>query len=140
MANYFLAKSDPDSYSIDDFEREVETNWDGVHNYAAIKVIKSWKIGDLVLIYHSQGENSIVGISKVTSSPIKDKDDPRGISWCARLKLIRKYPTSKRISLKEIKASGLFPDFALVRQSRLSTMACPDSFIEWLKQKGVNIA
>jgi predicted RNA-binding protein with PUA-like domain len=137
MQRYFLAKSDPDTYSIEDLKREGETNWDGVHNYAALLAIKSWQPGDLVLIYHSQGENAIVGITKVISEPIKDDKDPRGISWYARLRFIKEFDEDKKITLREIKESGLFPDFGLVKQSRLSTMSCPDEFIEWLKLKKV---
>jgi predicted RNA-binding protein with PUA-like domain len=137
MQRYFLAKSDPETYSLEDFKNEGETNWDGVHNYAALLVIKSWQPGDLVLIYHSQGENAIVGISEVISDPVKDDKDPRGISWYARLRFIREFDVDKKVTLREIKATGLFLDFGLVRQSRLSTMACPVEFIEWLKLKKV---
>jgi len=41
MSNIFLAKTEPNTFSIDDFEKEKITLWDGVHNYQAIKVIKT---------------------------------------------------------------------------------------------------
>lgn len=132
---YFLAKTDPETYSIEDLEHERETIWDGVHSYEAIAVIKSWKIGDKVFVYHSQGVAKIVGLMEVFGEPYKDPNDERNISWVAKVKFVKKYPESKQVSLKEIKESGKFPDFKLVKQGRLSTMACPDDFIQWAEQK-----
>lgn len=131
---YFLAKTDPDTYSISDFEKDKVTIWDGVHNYAALLAIKAWAIGDRVYIYHSQGEKAIVGLAEVVSEPYKDPHDMRGISWVAKLKHLQTYPIDHRVTLKHIKDSGLFADFALVKQSRLSTMACPENFVKWMKQ------
>lgn len=135
MPNYFLAKTDPLTYSLEDLKKDGTTTWDGVHNYQAINVIKSWRIGDLVYIYHSQGEASIVGLAKVISTPRKDNNDKKGISWVADLKYILSYSKKQSVSLKEIKSSGLFNDFALVKQSRLSTMACPTEFVAWFEKK-----
>jgi predicted RNA-binding protein with PUA-like domain len=139
MAKYFLAKTDPDTYSISDFQKEKETFWDGVRNYTAIIAIKSWQIGDYVFIYHSQGENAIVGLSKVMTKPVPDPNDAKQISWYAKLKLIEVYPKDKWVTLKEIKGSGLFQDFQLVKNSRLSTMPCPENFVNWLAAKGLNV-
>jgi predicted RNA-binding protein with PUA-like domain len=136
---YYLAKTEPSTYSIDDLITEDIAWWDGVHNYAALLVIKSWEIGDKVLIYHSVTQTAIVGLAEVVSLPIKDEEDPRGISWKAKLKFIRKFPPENLVTLKQVKDSGLFTDFALVRQSRLSTMLCPDTFITWLQKKGLDV-
>jgi predicted RNA-binding protein with PUA-like domain len=137
--NYFLAKTDPETFSIFDFEKEGVTNWDGVRNYTAIRTIKSWKIGDKVLIYHSMGKAKIMGIATVITEPLLDPNDHRKISWCAKLELDKIFPEDEQITLKEIKDSGLFNDFELVRISRLSTMPCPKSFIDWLKKKGLSL-
>ena len=53
--NYFLAKSEPGTYSIDDLERDRKTVWDGVTNPQAVRAIRSMKPGDKVFIYHSGG-------------------------------------------------------------------------------------
>lgn len=136
MANLFLAKTDPDTFSIHDFELEKITRWDGVHNYQAINFIKNWQIGDLVLIYHSQIKNpAIVGISKVVTKPEKDENDKRNISWFADLELIQALPEDKQITLSQIKANPDFQDFLLIKQSRLSVMPCPDNFANWIKTK-----
>jgi predicted RNA-binding protein with PUA-like domain len=134
---YFLAKTDPETYSLEDFKKEKETNWDGVRSHQAVNVIKSWKIGDMVLIYHSLGESKIVGLAEVVGEPQKDLNDPKGISWHAKLKFVKEFDENKQITLKEIKQTELFKDFSLVKQSRLSTMECPDNFIEFLTQKKI---
>lgn len=138
---YFLAKSEPSTYSIDDLKREGVTPWDGVHNYQAINVIKSWRPGDAVFIYHSMGEARIVGLAKVISEPRPDENDERGISWLADLEFVREYPEDQKVTLKEVKATKMFQDFALVRQSRLSVMECPEDFVKWLAdERGLNVS
>lgn len=116
---YFLAKTDPDTYSIDDFVAEGETLWDGVHNNAAMLFIQQMKIGDKVYIYESMSTKSIVGIATVTGEPFLNTADPRR-SWAVRMKLDKKY--TKTLSLAVIKADPRFADFKLVRESRLSVM------------------
>ncbi len=140
MANYFLAKTDPETYSIQDFIDEKITPWTGVRNYQAVNVIKTWQVGDAVLIYHSLGEASIVGLAKVIDEPRPDLEDEKGISWFANLELVRVYEKESRVNLKQIKESGLFTDFSLVKQSRLSTMQCPDKFINWLSGQGLDLS
>jgi len=140
MPNFFLAKSDPDTYSIKDFVVDQKTVWDGVHNFLAIKIIQMWKPGDYILIYHSQGENRIVGLAKVISDPYLNLQDPRP-SWVAELELIKEFTEaeSEIMTLKKIKLTGFFPEFDLVRNSRLSTMTCPDRFINWIRDRDINL-
>ncbi len=133
--HYFLAKTDPETYSISDLEREKKTIWDGVHSYQAVAVIRLWKPGDLVFVYHSQKEKRIVGCMEVLGLPYKDEHDERGMSWVAEVGFKERYPVEKQVTLAEIKQSGKFADFALVKQSRLSTMACPTTFVTWMKEK-----
>ncbi len=130
--NYFLAKTDPESYSIADLEREKRTVWDGVHNAQALMAIKEMKPGDEVLIYHSQGKAAIVGLARVESEPRPDPTDPKSwvIDFCFLKRLIQP------VTLSEIKASNLFNGWNLVRQGRLSTMRAPTEFITWLKKEG----
>ncbi len=127
--NYFLAKTDPDTYSIEDFEKEVNTLWDGVHNNAAILFIKKMRPGDMVFIYESMSTKAIVGLAEVTSEPYENKDDPRR-SWVVTMKFLRKY--KKPLSLSDIKSREDLQEFALVKQSRLSTMSVPDDIAEKL--------
>ncbi|MHB8515068.1 MAG: EVE domain-containing protein [Dehalococcoidia bacterium] len=129
---YFLAKTDPGTYSIDDLERDGTTEWDGVRNPAAVNAIKAMQPGDRVFIYHSQGEAAVVGLAEVVSPPRPDPKDAK--SWVADFKFVRR--AKKPVTLRQVKESHLFDDWLLVRQGRLSTMQAPAAFNQWLKQQG----
>lgn len=131
---YFLAKTDPETYSIDQLEREKRTVWDGVNNPQAVRAIRDMRPGDHVFIYHSQGQAAIVGLAKVLTNPVDDPKNPK--SAVVELEFVSRLepPTT----LSEIKLSKLFDDWSLVRQSRLSTMAAPDSFVDWMREKYPN--
>lgn len=129
---YFLAKTDPDTYSLDDLKKDGTTEWDGVRNPAAVNAIKTMKPGDQVIIYHSQKETAVVGLAKVVSPPRPDKKDER--SWVADFQYVKH--AKRPVTLKEIKESHKFDDWALVRMGRLSTMSAPKEFLDWLKKQG----
>lgn len=128
---YFLAKTDPATYSIDNLERDKTTVWDGVRSAAALLAIRAMRPGDEVLIYHSQGEAAIVGLARVVSEPRPDPNDPK--SWVVDMAFARRF--NQAVTLREIKESHLFDDWALVRQGRLSTMSVPENVVAWLKKK-----
>jgi predicted RNA-binding protein with PUA-like domain len=88
MPNYWLFKSEPDCYSIDDLKRDKTTFWDGVRNYQARNLLRdSIKVGDGVLFYHSSCEPmAIVGMAEVVKAghpdmtafdPKSDHPDPK---------------------------------------------------------------
>lgn len=131
MPNIFLAKTEPSTFSIEDFEKEKITLWDGVHNYQAINIIKTWQVGDYILIYHSVKEKCLVGLGQVTDHPFQNIADTR-YSWAAKLKFITKFENTEKINLAQIKHTNLFNNFLLVTNSRLSVMPCPDDFVNWL--------
>ena len=128
---YFLAKTDPETYSIDEFEREKKTVWDGVKNPQALRAIAEMRPGDRVFLYHSGGDAAVVGLVKVVSEPRPDPKNPKltviDLEFVSRL--------DPPVTLHEIKESGLFSDWSLVRQGRLSTMPAPDSFVAWVKKR-----
>ena len=128
---YYLAKTEPGVYSIDDLAREGETVWDGVTSAQAVNAIKAMRPGDVVLIYHSGGASAVVGVAEVTSEPRPDPDKPK--SWVVDVRYRGKL--AKPVTLQQVKQSGRFADFALVRQGRLSTMAAPEEFIAWLRDE-----
>jgi predicted RNA-binding protein with PUA-like domain len=132
--NYFLAKTDPETYSIDDLEREGRTVWDGVTNAQAVRAIREMRPGDRVFIYHSGGVSSVVGIGVVRSRPRDDAKNPKSavvdLEFAGRLE--------PPVTLAEIKQSKKFDDWALVRQGRLSTMAAPEKFAAWMRKRYPN--
>ncbi|MDZ7638147.1 MAG: EVE domain-containing protein [Bryobacterales bacterium] len=128
---YFLAKTEPDVYSVEDLARDQRTTWDGVRNAQARIAIKAMKPGDVVLIYHSGGVSAVVGVARVASPPVDASGDPK--MTVVDLEFL--HALTEPVTLKAIKESGLFADFALVRQSRLSTMQASAAFASWLKKQ-----
>ena len=132
---YFLAKTDPDTYPIGRFAEELNTTWDGVRNPQAVQAIKKMLPGDFVFIYHSMGMAAVVGFAVATSLPRPSPNDVK--SWV--IDLAFKGLIDPPTTLREIKESGLFSDWSLVRQSRLSTMTAPNSFVEWMSKRYPNL-
>ncbi|HLK46876.1 MAG TPA: EVE domain-containing protein [Bryobacteraceae bacterium] len=128
---YFLAKTDPETYSIDDLEREKKTVWDGVTNPQAVRAIRDMKPGDRVFVYHSGGVSGIVGLASVESEPRPDSKNSKS----AVVELAFRGRLDPPTTLAEIKQSGQFADWALVRQGRLSTMAAPEKFVAWMQKR-----
>ncbi len=134
---YWLMKSEPDAYSIDDLERDGREPWDGIRNYQARNMMRDeMAIGDEVFFYHSNcKEPGIVGVMKVASEPYPDptqfdrkskyydpkstKDNPR---WClVDVEFVRKL--DRNITLSEIKATKGLDGLILTRKgNRLSIM------------------
>jgi predicted RNA-binding protein with PUA-like domain len=128
---YFLAKTDPETYSLDDLERDKRTASDGVTNPQAVRAIRDMRPGDRVFIYHSGGLSTVVGVALVNSEPRDDPKNPKSavvdLEFAGRL--------IPPVTLAEIKQSKQFDDWALVRQGRLSTMAAPERFVAWMRER-----
>jgi predicted RNA-binding protein with PUA-like domain len=129
--NYFLAKTDPETYSIDDLERDKKTAWDGVTNAQAVRAIREMRAGDKIFVYHSGGVSGVVGMALVRTDGRPDPKNPK--SAIADFEFL--FRIEPPVTLKEIKESNKFDDWALVRQSRLSTMAAPANFVEWMRKR-----
>jgi predicted RNA-binding protein with PUA-like domain len=121
----WLVKSDPDSYSFADLERDGQTRWDGVSNNLALKHLRSAHRGDAVLVYHTGNEKAIVGLAEVASEPYPDpkQKDPRLV--VVDLKAGRRL--ARPVTLDEIKRQPALRDFDLVRLPRLSVMPVSDA-------------
>jgi predicted RNA-binding protein with PUA-like domain len=71
--NYWLMKSEPDSFGIDQLKKDKKTVWEGVRNYQARNFMMKMKKGDLVLFHHSSCPTpGIYGTAKVISAPHPD--------------------------------------------------------------------
>lgn len=132
--NYWLAKSEPEEYSIDDLKKDKVCHWDGVRNYQARNYMREMQKGDLVLFYHSNAAPpGVAGVMKVVKiaypdpsqfdkkdkhfDPKSTRDNPRW--FCPDLKFERKF--KQFISLSELRnTKGLEKLPLLQRGSRLS--------------------
>lgn len=118
MASFWLVKSEPFKYSWEQFEKDKQTFWDGVRNYAARNNLKAMKKGDLVLWYHSNEGLEIVGIAKVVKEAYQDPTTEETAWVAVDLKPFKKF--KKPVSLTQIKAEKALAEMDLVRLGRLS--------------------
>jgi predicted RNA-binding protein with PUA-like domain len=124
---YWLVKSEPFKYSWEQFEKDKQTHWDGVRNYAARNFMKEMKKGDEVFYYHSNEGLEIVGIAKVAKEFYQDPTTEEDAWVVVDLKPYRKL--KKPVSLAQIKAEKRLANMALVRLGRLSVT--PVTADEW---------
>lgn len=127
MAAHSLVKSEPNSYSYADLDRDGRTVWDGVRNNAAALHLKAMQEGDEVLFYHSQEGLAVVGIAKVVRTAFPDETDPAGRFVAVELAPVR--ALAKPVTLAAMKAEPALAGMAMLRQSRLSVS--PVSAAEW---------
>ena len=124
---HWLVKSEPFKYSWEQFEKDGQTFWDGVRNYAARNHLKAMKKGDEVFFYHSNEGLEIVGIAKVAKEAYQDPTTDEEAWVVVDLKPVRKL--KKPVSLQQVKTDKRLKDMALVRLSRLSVQPVTDE--EW---------
>jgi predicted RNA-binding protein with PUA-like domain len=127
MAQRWLFKTEPSTYSWADLARDRRTVWDGVKNALALKHLAAVATGDEVLIYHTGDEKAAVGIAKVMRGAYPDpkrKD--------ARLVVVDLQPVkalARPVALGEMRANPKLAGFDLLRLPRLSVM--PVSAEQW---------
>jgi predicted RNA-binding protein with PUA-like domain len=117
-ASHWLVKSEPNTYSFEDLQRDGRTVWDGVRNNAAALHLKAMAEGDEVLFYHSQEGLAVVGVAKVVRTAFPDASDPTGRFVAVELAPVR--PLKTPVTLAQMKAEPGLSEMAMLRQSRLS--------------------
>jgi len=125
--NYWLLKTEPGEYSWQDLKNEGTDCWDGVKGSGALKHMRSMNPGDKAFIYHTGKERAIVGTATITREAYPDPNNNDEHLLVVDLEAGPALP--KPVNLAEIKQSGDFTDWALVRQPRLSVM--PVSKEQW---------
>ncbi|MGA0266633.1 MAG: EVE domain-containing protein [Lysobacterales bacterium] len=138
---YWLMKSEPGEYSIDDLERDGMEPWDGIRNYQVRNMIRdAMQVGDQAIFYHSScGVPGAVGTMEIVSDAYPDptqfdvndkhfdaKSDPANPRWLLRdVKFLSKF--ERTVTLKELKAHPGLEDFQLnKRGNRLSIFPVSD--------------
>lgn len=131
---YWLLKSEPSCYAIDDLKRDKKTAWTDVRNYQARNFLRAMKVGDLVLFYHSSAAVvGVVGVAKVIkeayADPLQFDKNSEGYDaaatqaqprWSAvDVGFVEKF--SEPLTLNEIKLDPKFSGIGVAKQgSRLS--------------------
>ena len=120
--NYWLLKSEPDVWSIDQQKKAGHkgATWDGVRNYQAANNLKKMEKGDQCFFYHSNIGKEIVGIVEIIKEHYSDKSDQSGRFVAVTVKFLKKFDNP--ISLEKIKKNKDLSHLSLIKQSRLSVM------------------
>jgi predicted RNA-binding protein with PUA-like domain len=129
----WLVKEEPTHYSFDQFAADGRTVWSGVKNPVAQRNLRSMKKGDRVFYYHTGNEKAIIGTARVTEPAYADPNDKSGA--LVVVELVPDKKLKRPVTLAEIKASGRFADWALVRIPRLSVMPVTDE--QWEAVEGM---
>lgn len=117
---YWMVKQEPETYSWDDFVRDGGTDWSGVRNYQARNNLRSMKVGDKVLFYHSGKGKEVVGLAEVTKAAYPDPT-AGDEQWVAvDLKPLK--PLANAVQLAAIRYDKRLSQLPLIRQSQLSVM------------------
>ena len=125
--SHWLVKSEPNTYSFSDLQRDGGTVWDGVRNHAAALHLKAMQEGDEVFVYHSQEGLAVVGVAKVVRTAFPDATDPAGRFVAVELAPVR--PLARPVTLAQMKAEPALSEMAMLRQGRLSVSPVTDA--EW---------
>lgn len=141
---YWLMKSEPSTFSIDDLQRSPNktTSWDGVRNYQARNFMRSMAVGDQVLFYHSSADPpAVVGIAEVVKTAYPDptqfdkrdkhydpESKPSETRWdMVDIRYVRKF--SRALTLDELRKDSKLKGMVLRKGSRLSVQ--PVTQLEW---------
>lgn len=128
--NYWLLKSEPSSYSIDDMQKDKTTIWNGVRNYAARNNLKAMKKGDLCLFYHSVTNPAVVGLVEVVKESYQDPTTEDTAWVVVEVKFKQKFKTL--LTLAEIKHEPALAQMDLLRLSRLSVQVVKKAEFDYI--------
>lgn len=115
---HWLVKSEPSSYSWQNFMADKRSAWTGVRNFQARNNLRAMKKGDRVLFYHSVTEKAVVGIAEVAKEFYPDPTASEGDWSCVDLVPLK--PVKHPVTLDEIKADKTLTKIPLITHSRLS--------------------
>jgi predicted RNA-binding protein with PUA-like domain len=116
--NYWLVKSEPETYSWAQFLKDDRTAWTGVRNFAARLNLRAMKSGDRVFFYHSGEGKSVIGLGRVAKEFYPDPTAEEGDWSC--VDLAAEKALAKPVTLAQIKADKILKEMVLAKQSRLS--------------------
>ena len=141
---FWLMKSEPEAYGIDDLRRETTTLWDGIRNYQARNFMRTMQLGDQAFFYHSNCKPpGIIGLMEVIEIGLLDptqfdpqakyydpKSNPEKPRWdCARLKFRGEFSALMSLDqLRELYTEDQLP--VIKRGNRLSILPVPDDTAE----------
>jgi len=127
--NYWLVKTEPETYSWENLVKDKTGVWDGVRNFQARSHMKAMEKGDLVFVYHTGDEKAIVGIARVAKDAYPE---PKDAAWTA-VDLTVERKLKKPVTLAQVKSDKKLSDMVLVRASRLSVQPVTKGQFEYIE-------
>ena len=142
MSSYWLMRSEPDVYSIEDLRSDKVTNWEGVRNYKARNLMREMDVGDLALFYHSNAKPpGVAGIARIVKEAYPDHfswnpasryfdpkstpDDPRW--FMVDVEFVERFPVL--VSLHKLKETEGLEEMVVTKPTRFSVQpVTPEEF------------
>lgn len=131
---YWLLKTEPEEYAYTDLEKAGRAVWNGVKNPLALKYMRTMQPQDQALIYHTGKARAVVGIAQILTTAYADPDLNNAKRVVVEIEAVRSLPP---VSLAQIKQSGDFPDFELIRLPRLSVVPVAEPYWQRILQLAV---
>ena len=132
---YWLMKSEPSAYSIDDLHRDGSTSWNGVRNFQARNYMRDdMRVGDKVLFYASNANPpGVTGIAEVSAEARPEKEDP---TWSmVDIRFVEKFP--QVVPLDVLKQTAGLEDMVVTKKgSRLSVQPVKKSEFDVVRKLG----
>lgn len=122
MAAYYILKSEPKTYSIDQLRKDRSTNWNNIRNYQARNFLREMQVGDQAFIYHSNDDKAVVGLARVIKTAYPDiADDASNGDW-SQVDIQYVAHAKNPVPLATFKTHPALKNTLLVKQSRLSVI------------------
>jgi predicted RNA-binding protein with PUA-like domain len=118
--NYWLAKSEPESYSWAQLVKDGKAAWTGVRNFQARNNLRAMKRGDAVFFYHSVTDKAVVGVTTVVKEAYADATAEEGDWSCVDLAPLK--ALAQPVTLATVKSDKVLRESLLVKQSRISVV------------------
>ena len=134
-SNFWLFKSEPETYSFETLKKEKKTAWNGVRNFQARNFLRECKKGDYAFIYHSGKERSVVGVVKILKPGYPELDPKKKGDW-VQLDVGYALNLSTPVTLETIKKTAALKALPLIKQSRLSCMPVKENEFETILKLG----
>jgi predicted RNA-binding protein with PUA-like domain len=125
--NYWLIKSEPETFSLDHFRAEKVTVWYGVRNYTARNNLRAMQLGDICIFYRSVTKPAAIALARVARENYQDPTTEETAWVAVDMELIEEF--KREVSLAEVKKTPELESMALLKQSRLSVQ--PVSALEF---------
>jgi len=129
---YWLIKSEPNTYPYDKLVSDGKTTWDGVRNFTARNNLRAMKEGDLAFFYHSNIGKEIVAVAKVLREAYPDPT-AKGEDWSA-VDFAPAFPLKQPVTLETMRKDSALQGFQLLTHSRLSVVPVTEAHFNHILQ------